>query len=156
MSKLSIAPDRENYIITPTDTFVAQQMTYGNMRYRSDLNEADFIVSCQWTVTLTDYNTIASFMLSNSALTFQIDLLILSAYVVQYDVRLIPDSFKITSQQGEMITCTASLAVLPDMTDWQCHKEVVAIETCLGDKIEPVIKQLNLFYNTFTTSAMKL
>lgn len=146
MAKLSIAPDRDGYSIVPKDTFISKRMTYGNSRYRADLNEADFIVTCQWTVTLTDYNTITAFMIANAALTFQMDLLILSSYIIEYDVKLVPDTFKIMTQQGEIITCSASLAVLPDLTAWDCHMNTVAIESCIGDKIDPVIRQLNFLF----------
>lgn len=157
MTKLTIVPDATGYKITPKDTFIAKEMTYGNMRRRNDFNEADFYVDVQWTIDLTTFSTLSSFFIANAGITFQIDLLILSSYIIEYDAKLVPNSFKIVSQHGDTIICGATLAVLPDQTEMDCHKEVVYIENCLNGPIEPVIKQLNFFFSDMNSNpAMKL
>ena len=157
MTKLTISPDRENYTVTPKNTFIAKQMTYGNMRRRDDLYEADFYVNVQWTLTLSEFSSLAGFFIENAASIFQIDLLILSSYLIEYDARIVSDSFQILSQKGDIIVCSATLAVLPDLTNFDCHKETVAIENCLDGSIDPVISQLNLFFNDINNNvALKL
>lgn len=157
MTKLTITPDETSYKVTPKETFVAKQMTYGNMRRRSDLYEADFFIDVQWTLDIAGFSALSSFFITNAGVTFQADLLILSAHVIEYDVRLVPDSFKLVSNRGDVVVCSASLAVLPDQTELDCHKELVYVENCLGGSIEPVVSQLNLFFNDVKLNpAMKI
>lgn len=146
MAKLNILPDEESYTITPKSTFIAKAMTYGNFKRRRDYDNADFFVTVQWTLDLATFSELNNFIISNTT-GFSIDLLILTSYLIEYDVRLLPDTFKIISTRGDSIICGATLAVLPDMNLIDCHKETVYIENCLNDSLDPVINQLNFLFS---------
>lgn len=136
MNKLSISPNIENYAIEVPNHVISREVTGGSLRNRRDFDEASFNINCQWTVNKSDYSTIVNFLYENAGINFLIDLILLKSEPTEYTVKLLPETDKLIGQSGDVYTLSATLEVLPDLSEITCEMELVKIETVYGNKYE--------------------
>ena len=147
MNKLNISPDSNGYGLQSPQHFIAHQLRGGN-RIRCDIDEQSFALNLKWTLPTSEFATLSAFISANASVPFLIDLLLLEGDTVEYTAILIPDSFRIVENQGDIIVSQANIEVLPDLSAIACQIEFISVQSELGfDEADKTIKQLATFVN---------
>lgn len=120
LPKCLVAPVRDGYNMAPGNQVVSVQLNGGAPRNRADQLGAVGLCSIQWSVGRKDYDYLMAFyrsMISQGALPFVMDLIFEGSDLKEYQVTLVPGTFKLTSQAGHTYIVQASLYVVPSPDD---------------------------------------
>jgi hypothetical protein len=148
MNKLAIIPDIDNYEIIIKENVLATDVNYGNIRVRQDFDEISMQINCQWTLELDEYSILCTFLINNAGLKFNIDLITVSADLIECEVNLIPDSFKLVSQRGKTYVVKSSFELLVDNSSNYWIKDLFALEKEVPD-IEDLLIELHSLITQF-------
>lgn len=119
MYKLALAPDQNGYAAAEGYRHVYQKLDGGAGRQRKDILNGTYKVDVTWTVTKDDYLYLTTFHRATKEGTepFRMDLLLTKHELVEYECRLIPGTWRLTSVKGETYVVKAQLEVVPDLGD---------------------------------------
>jgi hypothetical protein len=148
MNKLLISPDSNGYNIEVPNSFITHKFDEGNSRLRCDIDEQSFILNLKWTVNKSDYNILNNFFITNSAISFLIDLILLDNDIAEYTAIVLPETIKLISQVGDIYTISATIEVLPNLSYIDCQVKYISIQTELGiNEASNTISKLNIYVN---------
>jgi len=114
MHKLIVSPDRASYSVTDGTEVLRVELDGGAGRYRRDILGASYTVDVSWILRTTQYKYLRSFftgILGRGSSPFLIDLIIDSSDLREYTAHFVPDSMKLTAQEGEAYFVSAKLEV---------------------------------------------
>lgn len=117
MEKLLLPIGQEGFSFEEPSVTLKQATEGGPSRYRSDLEEASYLVSVKWKTNPVGLETLNSFFESNEGLPFLIDLTIDYHFKQEYIAYFIPDSYSLDSVDGFTFELSAQLEVLANETD---------------------------------------
>lgn len=142
MRKLIIPPDNTAYAAQRGGEVLSVKLDGGASRFRTDVLNAAWQVDTQWILDADGYNYMNAFFRTatvHGSLPFKIDLILDGATLTDCTVHFVPNSFKLTQQQGLAYYVTASLevAALPEDAD-DDNDTLDAYETANGGLIGDV------------------
>jgi len=117
MEKLLNPVGQEGFSFSEPKTTIQQQVDGGASRFRSDLDDASYLVSVKWKVNPTGLETIQEFFSDNEALPFLIDLTIDYHFKQEYTAYFVTDSFSLDTVDGLTFEFSAQLEVMSNDTD---------------------------------------
>lgn len=136
MYKLALAPDQANYAAAEGNRHVYQKLDGGAGRIRKDVLNGTWKVDVQWTVTKDDYLYLQTFYRATKEFTqpFKMDLLLTSFELVEYECRVLPGTWRLTSIKGESYIVKAQLEVVPDLGDDDFDEGLVTTYEAFGQE----------------------
>lgn len=119
MTKLARKPDSTSYSFKDRAEVVNTGLDGGLGRNRRDLIGVHPIVDVTWVVPPSWYSYICAFFRANArngGEAFQLDLILETAAITEYDVKLVPGSFRLTNKKADSYTVTAQVEVQQHLT----------------------------------------
>lgn len=116
MTKLYMRPSNASYSVQRGSEVLSVKLDGGASKYRRDILNASFTVTVSWDTTEDGWDYLNAFYRTATArgsLPFTIDLLLEDSTLTTYTAYFVPDTFKLTGQQGEAYYIEATLEVTP-------------------------------------------
>lgn len=116
LSKLTLRPEQATYAVGAPTGIVTTELDGGFSRSRRDIISSASIIDCTWFLNLDQFQYMKAFFntRTNRGIDpFLIDLLLDQPYLVEYEAKFVPDSFKMVDPLGLSRKITAQLEVIP-------------------------------------------
>lgn len=114
---LLLPPDQTGYQAQYGKTGIATQLDGGASRFRADQLGAAFTMDVQWTCNKKNYEYLSAFYrttINYGADPFTVSLILDLGVLNPYTAHFIPETFGLTSQQGNTYVVGARLEVIPN------------------------------------------
>lgn len=116
LKELIIPPDQDGYSVEKSaESVIRIQLDGGAGRYRQDLFGVSDLVSCQWVLTVDQYDYLRAFYRyhSSGSIAFKAKLLVEHSELKYYECLFMPGSLKLTGVKGLAYFCSAVLECTP-------------------------------------------
>lgn len=116
MLKIRYRPDQSRYAENQGITNKEVKLDGGFSKIRKDLEIAAHVVNVQWSLNLQQYKYMGAFYRKGTNFgtePFLIDLWMDYCEIVEYEARIVRNSWKLASQSGEQFIIQAQLEVIP-------------------------------------------
>ena len=116
MYKFILPPDQRGYSVKPSSFCENINLDGGVSRKKLKFIDTPYIVTCQWQANKKSFEYFTSFfdtIVNNGLNQFLIDLILNSSTPVETIARFIPDSVRISYQEGHTYFINAMLEVQP-------------------------------------------
>lgn len=152
-----IAPDQEGYSVTPGSEYLSVALQGGRSKQRKDIAGATSRVRVQWSTDRSGFNYLQAFYrIYTSAPSdgFLIDLYMGESSLTRHTAYFVPDSFMLSSQEGNGFDVAATLEVVPRVYSADDDNALLDFYETYGEQSEYMLNALENLVNVILPGTM--
>jgi len=116
LQKLDLLPERNGYTYKPGNSIVTIELEGGLSRSRVDQVNSASYVDCQWVLNREQYEYFRAFyngITFKGVAPFLIELILDKSFPQEVQVKFVPDTVEMSDPFGMVLTCKATLELIP-------------------------------------------